>query len=194
MDAMKILLMSALSCLFMVLTRCAGPMPASTSVEKAVFSLTSPAFLNGDRIPKVLTADGDDRSPPLTWSDLPEGTVTVAVICDDPDVGRDASWVHWLIYDIPALAPGLPEGLPRTPRLSHPLNAKQGRTSWRGDNIGWQGPAPPPGTGDHRYTFTIYALDAPTGLPAGVDRVALRKAMRGKVISTATLIGLYSRD
>jgi Raf kinase inhibitor-like YbhB/YbcL family protein len=187
-------LTSFLSCLIMVLTGCAGPSPASAPASEVVFSLTSSAFGGGDRIPTKYTADGVDLSPPLQWSNLPEGTVTLAMICDDPDVSRRSSWVHWIIYDIPALAPGLPMGIERSPKLSHPLSAKQGRTSWRRDNIGWQGPSPPPGTGDHHYTFTLYALAGPTGLPAGVDRVALKKAMKGKVIQKATLIGIYSRD
>lgn len=155
--------------------------------------LSSSAFDDGNRIPTRHTADGDDVSVPLTWTAPPEETVELALVVDDSDAPRPEPWVHWLLYHIPADCSSLPEGLPRAEHLDTPAGAMQGRNSWSSDNLGYRGPAPPPGDGEHRYRFTLYALDAELGLGASADAATLRRAMEGHVMEDATLTGLYER-
>ncbi len=115
--------------------------------------LESTAFAHQATIPKDYTGDGKDISPPLRWSDVPEGTREFALICDDPDAPsprRPAPepWVHWVIYGIPAEVRELPAGLPPKEKLQTPVAAVQGKNSW--GTIGYRGPSPPPGSGRHR--------------------------------------------
>jgi Raf kinase inhibitor-like YbhB/YbcL family protein len=141
--------------------------------------LASPAFEYGRRIPVRHTGDGDDLSPPLRLSDLPDGTVTLALVVEDPDVPK-ATWDHWVAYDIePVLE--IPEGVES---LGTP-----GRNSWR--RFGYTGPCPP--TGIHRYLFRVYALDRTLGLEDGADKKTLTDAMKGHVVREATLMGRYGR-
>src|SRR5438128_2167054 len=115
--------------------------------------LVSTAFLEGSPIPRKHTGDGSDVSPPLEWSDVPEGTKSLALICDDPDAPR-GTWVHWVVFNIPAERKDLPEAQP--PRGSLPSGARQGKNDF--GKLGYGGPAPPPGK-PHRYMFKLYALD-----------------------------------
>ena len=122
--------------------------------------LTSTAFSEGERVPVKYTGDGEDVSPPLSWSGLPEGTRELALICDDPDAPTAEPWVHWVIYKIPAELGGLPEGVAKTPRLAEPGGGLQGKNSWpSGQTIGYRGPAPPPGHGVHRWTAPAFPTD-----------------------------------
>jgi Raf kinase inhibitor-like YbhB/YbcL family protein len=156
--------------------------------------LRSSAFDDGGTIPEQYTEDGDDRSPPLAWEQVPEGTKEFAVICDDPDAPSKEPWVHWVIYKIPADAGALPEDLPGRERLERPKGAVQGRNSWSsGNTIGYRGPAPPRGSGKHHYQFHIYALDAPLALEPGATKAQLQRAMRGHVLAEGQLTGLYDR-
>lgn len=155
--------------------------------------LTSPTFTDGERIPRRHTGDGDDLSVPLEWSTPPEGTKELALIVDDPDAPRPEPWIHWLLYRIPSSCTALDEGVARSAILDTPAGAMQGRNSWTADNLGYRGPAPPPGHGEHRYRFTLYALDAEVDVEAGADVGALRAAMDGHVIASTTLTGLYER-
>jgi hypothetical protein len=155
--------------------------------------LTSPSFDDGDRIPVRHTDDGDDLSVPLAWTDPPDGTVELVLVVDDPDAPRPEPWVHWLLYHIPPERRSLDEGLPRAERPVEPAGVVQGRNSWSIDNLGYRGPAPPQGHGEHRYRFTLYALDDRLDLPPGRDFDALRAAMDGHVIATARLSGVYER-
>ena len=155
---------------------------------------TSPAFKAGQRIPTKYTGEGDDVSPPLDWGAVPEGTKELAVICDDPDAPTPQPWVHWVIYKIPAAAKGLPEGLPKTPRLKEPAGAMPGRNSWpSGQTVAYRGPMPPPGHGVHHYYFRLFALDAPLSVKPGLDKKALQDAMSGHVLGQGELVGTYSR-
>lgn len=153
--------------------------------------LQSDAFAPNQPIPKTYTGDGEDVSPPLRWSGLPEGTKGLAMIVDDPDAPTAEPFVHWVIYAIPAPAPGLPEGVPKQSTLTTPAGALQGRNSF--SKIGYGGPAPPRGHGTHHYHFHLHALDEPLNVQAGLDANALRAAMSGHVLDETDLVGTYER-
>ena len=155
--------------------------------------IKSPAFSSGQNIPRRYTGQGDDVSPALNWSALPDGTKELALICDDPDAPSPQPWVHWVIYKIPPAAGGLREALPRSAQLTQPAGALQGKNSWPSDNIGYRGPLPPPGHGLHHYHFKLFALDAALDLKPGMDKAALLKAMQGHILAQAELIGTYQR-
>lgn len=153
--------------------------------------LRSEAFLSGGGIPRRHTAEGSDISPALRWSALPEGSASLALIVQDPDAPTPVPWVHWVIYNISADEPGLPEAIPAVPRPEEPYGAIQGRNSW--DTVGYRGPFPPRGHGPHRYHFTLYALDATLELPSSLSRDALMRRMAGHILGTTELIGIYER-
>ncbi|MGA2616609.1 MAG: YbhB/YbcL family Raf kinase inhibitor-like protein [Thermoguttaceae bacterium] len=158
--------------------------------------VASTAFADGQPIPKKYTGEGQDVSPPLGWSNLPERAKELALICDDPDAPRPEPWVHWVIYKIPVAAAGLPEGIPRQREVKDPAGAVQGQNSWppgREANIGYRGPMPPPGHGTHHYHFRLYALDSPVAAAADLDKEALLRAMRGHVLAEGKLTGTYKR-
>ena len=156
-------------------------------------TVTSTAFLEGQPIPKKYSGEGQDVSPPIAWADIPNGVRELALICDDPDAPTPEPWVHWVICKIPAGSNGLPEGLPRTPRLTVPVGAVQGRNSWSsGDTIGYRGPMPPPGR-PHHYHFSVYALDVELSVEPGLDKKTLWKAMQGHILAEGRLTGTYQR-
>ncbi len=149
--------------------------------------LTSTAFANGKEIPKEHTCDGADRSPPLTWRGAPGGTKAFALIADDPDAPV-GTWVHWVIYDLPGDRTELPGGVP--PEESSGGGAKQGLNDFR--KVGYGGPCPPPGK-PHRYSFRLYALDAPSGLGPRARKADVLKAIEGHVLGQVELMGTYRR-
>jgi Raf kinase inhibitor-like YbhB/YbcL family protein len=151
------------------------------------FGLTSTAFADGTPVPRLHTCDGEDLSPPLTWTGVPVTTRSFALIADDPDAPR-GTWVHWLLWNLPADAAELGAGVPTRPEL--PSGARQGIND-SGD-IGYGGPCPPPGK-PHRYFFRLYALDTSLNLPPGVDRSDLEAAFDGHVLAQAVLMGTYQR-
>lgn len=156
--------------------------------------ITSTAFSEGSAIPRKYTGEGQDLSPPLSWSGVPADAQELALICDDPDAPTAEPWVHWVIYKIPTSATGLPEGVPKTLQLKQPPGAVQGRNSWpEGENIGYGGPMPPKGHGRHRYYFRLYALRAPLTVQAGLSKKELLAAMAGQVLEEAQLMGTYQR-
>ncbi|MCJ7778555.1 MAG: YbhB/YbcL family Raf kinase inhibitor-like protein, partial [Sedimentisphaerales bacterium] len=120
--------------------------------EKMKIKVTSSAFAEGGLIPAKYTCDGSDISPPLQWEAVPEGTKSIALISDDPDAPM-GTWVHWVLFNLPAESKGLEENIPQDKTL--PNGARQGLTDF--GRIGYGGPCPPSGT--HRYFFKIYALD-----------------------------------
>jgi Raf kinase inhibitor-like YbhB/YbcL family protein len=148
--------------------------------------LKSAAFQAGDLIPAKYTCDGEDMSPPLNWSDPPAGTQSFALISDDPDAPV-GTWVHWVIWNIPASARALDENLPKTASL--PNGVRQGTTDFR--RVGYGGPCPPSGT--HRYFFKLYALDTTLTLPASTTKKDLEKAMHGHILGQPELMGKYRR-
>ena len=158
-------------------------------------SLTSTAFENGERIPDKYTFEGEDLSPPLAWSNLPEGTRELALICDDPDAPTAEPWVHWVIYKIPADSTGLSEGIPPEARLKD-NGMLQGQNSWSTPavpSIGYRGPKPPSGDGDHQYRFTVYALGGKLVVQPGISKKQLLTEMEDHILATGELVGLYSR-
>jgi len=148
--------------------------------------IKSVAFKHGARIPSKHTCDGMDVSPPLEWANAPAGTKNFALICDDPDAPM-GTWVHWVIYDIPASTMNLPEKVPPLKELNN--GAKQGMSDFR--TIGYGGPCPP--SGEHRYFFKLYALDGPTGLKPGAAKSQLVESMKGHILGEAELMGKYKR-
>ncbi len=150
-------------------------------------TLTSPEFREGELVPRKFTCQGSDVSPTLAWEGVPAATKSFALIVDDPDA-PGGSFVHWVIYAIPASAGGLSEGVPA--RKSLDTGARQGVNDF--GKVGYAGPCPPPGS-PHRYDFKLYALDAELGLGAGASKSDLERAMRGHVLAEARLQGKYRR-
>ena len=149
--------------------------------------LTSPAFQSGGTIPTQYTGDGADLSPPLQWSEPPQGTRSFALICDDPDAPQ-ATWVHWVLFNLPPGIRELKEGLPPVNVLIN--GAKQGKNDF--GNIGYGGPAPPKGK-PHRYFFKLYALSKAVDLSLGATKSQLVDAMKEQVLAEGQLIGMYGR-
>lgn len=146
----------------------------------------STAFGEGGMIPKKYTCDGENVSPPLEWSGIPEGTRSIAIISDDPDAPV-GTWVHWVIFNIPPTVNGVPENVPPVGVLEN--GSRQGSNDFR--KIGYGGPCPPKGT--HRYYFKIYTLDKELGLDAGATKEDLLAEMEGHILGEGQLIGLYKR-
>lgn len=155
--------------------------------EVMALEIKSSAFNEGDLMDAKYTCKGEDVSPSLSWKGVPDGTKSFALICDDPDAPF-MTWVHWVIYDIPANVTELAEGVSKENTLSN--GAKQGKNDFR--KIGYGGPCPPPG-GPHRYFFKLYALDAVLNLEAGLTKKALLKAMEGHILEEAQIIGKFKR-
>jgi len=149
--------------------------------------LTSPAFQPGAAIPKQYTGDGADQSPPLCWSEPPQRTKSLALISDDPDAPR-GTWVHWVLFNIPATTRELEAGVPTTEVLGD--GAKQGKTDF--GRVGYGGPAPPRGK-PHRYFFKLHALDVVLDLPAGATKAQLESAMKGHILAAGEIMGTYER-
>lgn len=149
--------------------------------------LTTSAFPAEGAIPKKFTCEGPDLSPPLSWSGAPPGTQSFALILEDPDAPA-GTWVHWVLYDLPANTKDLAEGVPKEAQLSN--GARQGRNDFR--KIGYGGPCPPPGK-PHRYFFKLYALDKMLDLKAGASKVEAESAMKGHILAQAQLMGRYGR-
>lgn len=165
--------------------------PAADAPKATVFTLTSPAFKNNERLPVEYSVDGENVSPALAWEVVPAGTKSFALICHDPDAGQ---FIHWIAWNIPADCKALPRALKRAATLDEPKAMRQGFTGWgKAKGEGYLGPAPGKGSGDHHYTFTIVALD--TEFPA--DKVfnarELRSAMKPHVLGKAELVGVFSR-
>jgi hypothetical protein len=148
--------------------------------------LTSEAFSDGTMIPKRFTCDGEDLSPPLSWSGLPTETGPLALICDDPDAPV-GTWDHWVLFNIPATATGLPENVLAKATLDD--GSVHGNNSW--GRLGYGGPCPPGGT--HRYFFKLYALDIALNLKTGATKSQLVKAMEGHILDQGQLMGKYKR-
>lgn len=149
--------------------------------------LSSPAFADGQPIPRKHTGEGPDHSPPLKWSGVPAGAKSLALIADDPDAPV-GTWTHWVLYDLPPTTAELAEDAPKTQFL--PGNAKQGINDFR--RLGYGGPMPPPGK-PHRYFFKLYALDTLLDLKPGVTKQELLKAMEGHVLAEGQWMGTYQR-
>ncbi len=167
--------------------------PAGTDVKQAQPSagmrLTSSAFANGQTMPNQHTGDGRNVSPPLAWTDAPEGTKSFALVCNDPDAPR-GDFIHWVIYNLGPETSSLKPGVPRDQAFED--GPRQGINGFA--RTGYDGPLPPPGR-PHRYFFNLYALDTTLSSDESqpMDARALQKAMKGHTLATATLMGLYGR-
>lgn len=171
-----------------------GKTAQSQGAKKMTMQITSTAFTQGHPIPKKYTGEGADVSPPLAWSGVPEGAKELVLICDDPDAPTAEPWVHWVIYKMPADTKGLPEGVPRKPRLKEPHGAMQGRNSWpAAEAIGYRGPMPPPGHGVHHYYFKLYALEAHLVAEPGMDKKSIMEEIGQHIMAEGVLMGTYQR-
>lgn len=163
----------------------------STETETSMpLTLSSPAFAHQAEIPKKFTCKGTDISPALTWSGLPENTQSLVLIVDDPDAPDPAApkmtWVHWLLYNIPASNNGLAENLP--PKQL-PTGTLEGKNDWK--ETGYRGPCPP--IGRHRYFFKLYALDTVLADLQSPNKTRLEQAMAGHILEQAELMGTYQK-
>ena len=149
--------------------------------------LISPAFAEGSTIPTRYTCDGDDVSPALNWSGVPEGTKSIALIADDPDAPR-GTWVHWVLYGVPPDVGELPEAMTSSPVT--PTGARNGKNDF--GKSGYGGPCPPRGA-PHRYFFKLYALDGDVDLESGAKKEELLRAMEGPILAGGQLMGTYQR-
>jgi Raf kinase inhibitor-like YbhB/YbcL family protein len=150
-------------------------------------NLVSAAFEEGQLIPKDYTGDGEDISPPLTWSEPPAGAKSFALLCDDPDAPR-GTWVHWVLFNLPADLRDMDEAVPAEGSLAN--GAKQGKNDF--GNLGYGGPAPPRGK-PHRYCFKLFALDSMLPLAVGATKEQVLAACKGHVLAEAQLMGKYQR-
>jgi Raf kinase inhibitor-like YbhB/YbcL family protein len=170
-------------------------LPTSTPVtgEEVImtdFSITSPAFEPGQPIPRRYTCEGADLSPALQWFGAPAETKSYALVCDDPDAPV-GTWVHWVIYNLPASAAALPENVLKARTVPALGNARQGINDFR--KIGYGGPCPPPGHGPHHYHFKLYALDRDLALEAGATKAEVERAMEDRILARTELVGTYER-
>ncbi len=144
-------------------------------------SITSTAFTEGEKIPRLYTCDDQDVSLPLAWSGVPTGTVSLAVIMDDPDA-PSGTWVHWVLFNLPGSLTGLEQG------------KSGGGVEGKNDfgRLGYGGPCPPRGS-THRYYIKLYALDRMIDLKAGATKAQVEKAMQGHILAQGQLLGKYGR-
>jgi Raf kinase inhibitor-like YbhB/YbcL family protein len=154
------------------------------------FTLSSPAFADHGSIPPRHTCDGDDLSPPLEWKGIPRGTVSLALVVDDPDAPDPAApkrtWVHWVVVDIPPDCAGLAEGVGGN---DLPAGAREGMNDWK--KRGYRGPCPP--VGRHRYFHKLYALDVALPDLRHPTKADLEAAMEGHMLARAEFVGLYAK-
>lgn len=147
------------------------------------FTLTSPAFRDGQPVPREFTCQGRDTSPALAWTGAPAGTVGFALVLDDPDAPR-GTWTHWTWWDLPATVTSLPAGVD-----VGRLGATEGTTSAR--SVGYHGPCPP--SGRHRYIFTVHALREPLRLARGASIADVHAALNAKSLASCRLLGTYEQ-
>ncbi|HEY9075418.1 MAG TPA: YbhB/YbcL family Raf kinase inhibitor-like protein [Anaerolineaceae bacterium] len=150
-------------------------------------ALVSNSFTNGGLIPPQYTIDGENRSPLLRWSALPQGTRSLALIMEDPDAPR-GTFVHWVIYNLPNTSRELPEAISKSPTIRD--LATQGMNDFR--KLGYDGPLPPPGK-LHGYVFHLYALSLEPNLPPGLTAAQLREKMQNKILEEAQYVGRFQR-
>jgi len=150
--------------------------------------ITSSAFENEETIPVQYTCEGDNISPPLSWSGVPDGAKALALVVDDPDA--DGTFIHWVVYNLPVSPPGLDEGASLSDRLSEGL--REGLNGF--GEQGYGGPCPPRGDGAHRYFFRLFALDQKLNFTGRVTRDQLMDATEEITLEEAVLMGKYARS
>ena len=160
---------------------------AADKTGKDNMQLTCTAFLEGGAIPAKYTCDATNVSPPLKWSGVPAEAKSFALIVDDPDA-PSGTWVHWVLYDLPASASELPEDVAKSQYVAG--GAKQGLNDFK--HLGYGGPCPPHGK-PHRYFFKLYALDSLLDLKPGLTKKGIETAMEKHILAQAQLMGTYQR-
>jgi Raf kinase inhibitor-like YbhB/YbcL family protein len=175
-----------------VLTLAIMPFASAVADKESpvMLKIESPAFEERGPIPKKYTCEGDDISPPLTWSGVPQRAKSLVLIMDDPDApdpkAPKMTWVHWVLYNLPASSKGLPEGVSIK---ALPAGTQVGLNSWERASYG--GPCPP--IGRHRYFYKLYALDVVLSGLSQPDKAAVEAKMRPRILDQATLIGSYEK-
>ena len=189
-DRVPVLAMLLLACLGATQAREPEGLQKKGGGQSMSFTIASPAFANQGEIPKQYTCDGADQSPPLSWTELPPGTKSLALIVDDPDAPDPAApkmtWVHWVLYNMPPTVASLPEAVAPG---ELPAGTGQGLNDWQ--RTGYGGPCPP--IGRHRYFFKLHALDAVLADLRKPTKRQLESAMAGHTLGTAQLMGTYQR-
>lgn len=176
-----LLILTAIGLILFSILKKPAIVPENISINKISMILTSPAFKNDTIIPAKYTCDGTNVNPPLKFFAVPENTVSLVLIVDDPDA-PSGNWTHWLLWNIDPSAQSIEEGIA-------PAGAVQGLTDFSANSYG--GPCPP--SGNHHYNFKLYALDTALNLPPHSGKEDLTNAMQGHVLAEAKLTGLYSR-
>ena len=183
-------LVAALAASLASLVAAASPRPCRADPPPS-FALRSPAFEPQAEIPARFTCEGQDVSPALVWTDPPAGTRSFALVVSDPDApdprAPQRTWIHWVVYDIPASARGLVED---AERAGLPQDARRGRNDW--GRTGYGGPCPP--VGRHRYVHALYALDLLLPDLGEATQAELERAMQGHVLARAELVGTYQKQ
>ena len=157
--------------------------------------IRSSVFRNNDKMPVRYTGEGQDISPPLTWSEAPRETQEFALICEDPDApiraGKDHPFIHWMIYGIPPSITSLPEGLLPQIKIIAPFPTYQGVNSF--GKAGYGGPLPPMGHGPHHYIFRLYALSMKSNLQPGVAKDEFLRTIQSRILATTEIVATYER-
>lgn len=156
------------------------------------FAISAATFDDGAPIPERHTCEGADVSPKLAVSGIADGIESLALVLDDPDAPRATPYVHWLLWNVPASTPTLPEGVARGKAVEALGGARQGTND--AGKVGYSGPCPPPGHGPHTYRFHLYGLDTTLDLAGGASRAKLDAAMQGHIVAEATVTGTYERS
>ncbi|MFH1644012.1 MAG: YbhB/YbcL family Raf kinase inhibitor-like protein [bacterium] len=166
-------------------------------VNCSALILQCDAFKDKENIPVQFTCDGQNISPQLSWSDVPDKTKSFAIICDDPDAPMDRPFVHWVIFNIRGNVNELPENVIAKNFFTKKSKNGSLRLTKQGTNdfgkIGYGGACPPKGAGSHRYVFTLYALDTVLNLNAGINKSDLLKAIQNHILAETKLTGLFER-
>lgn len=165
---------------------------APAGAQVAELTVTSSAFQHEQSIPLRNSAYGDNVSPDLAWTGVPEGTQSFVLTVVDESVPMPGGFVHWLVYNIPGTATGLPEGLPAEAVVTEPAAIAGTTQGLRGMNqAGYFGPRPPAGNPPHNYVFTVYALDADLDLAEGLNRNQVMEAIEGHIVAQGSITGTY---
>jgi hypothetical protein len=169
--------------LLLVVVSCKGnaSVPDAQGGNDMTITITSTAFSEGEKIPRLYTCDDLNVSPPLAWTGVPTNTVSLALIVDDPDA-PSGTWVHWVLFNLPSSLAGLDQGKNG--------GGTEGQNDFR--KVGYGGPCPPHGS-NHRYFFKLYALDTRLGLKPGTSKAQLENAMKGYILAQGQLMGRYGR-
>ncbi len=181
-----ILLIGLLCLLLVVWAGCNDDDNSVTDSSTTSLTISSTAFGSGATIPLQYTCDGIDSSPPLQWSDVSQDTQSFVLIMDDPDA-PGGTFVHWVLYNVPATTTMLAEAVSLSGSL--PAGSLEGINDFGA--LGYSGPCPPSGE-NHRYYFRLYALDVTLGLAAGAERSEVDQAMSGRILAEAVLMGTFS--